>query len=143
MGRGLLMPRLSREEFMIKTTFLMASRSTCNRLQVGCVFARDNRIICTGYNGAPSGMPHCGEECNESTPCLKTAHAEANGIAWAARHGIQLLDTTLYVTHSPCVACAMLIINAGVENVIYYEEYRLTDGIDLLNAALIPTRKYS
>lgn len=80
-------------------------------------------------------MPHCGPECNQSTPCSNTQHAEANGIAFAAGHGVNLAGSTLYVTNSPCKSCSMLLINAGVEAVFYDVAYRITDGLDLLKAA--------
>lgn len=134
--------RISRNEFLIKSAKLMAERSTCNRLQVGCVFSKGGRIIASGYNGAPAGMKHCGPECNESTPCDNTAHAEANGIAWAARCGIALENASLFITHSPCPTCAKLIINAGIINVTYIEEYRLPDGINLLKAGFVGTKKW-
>ena len=134
--------RLDRTELMLKTAFLWAERSTCNRLHVGCVFARDSRIICTGYNGSPAGMPHCGEECNDSTPCLRSGHAESNAISWAARNGIKLEGSTLYSTDSPCYNCAMLLINVGVEGVIFSRAYRITDGVKLLRDAFISVIHY-
>jgi dCMP deaminase len=119
--------------------YTFASRSTCLRLQVGCVFSLDGRILVTGYNGAPAGMDHCHPmTCNKDHPCLNTMHAEANAIAFAARHGVQLQGSTLYVTNSPCRPCAMLLINVGVEKVVYAEKYRDTSGINMLEQAKIP-----
>ena len=129
------MPRPGRNETMMEIAWVMAKRSTCNRLHVGCVFARDGRILVTGYNGAPSGMPHCGPECNESTPCTNTQHAEANAIAFAAGHGVNLSGSSLFVTNSPCKPCSMLLINAGITHLFYDVEYRITDGLDLLRAS--------
>ena len=128
----------------MKMAFAIAERSTCLRLNVGAIFAIDGRPLVGGYNGAPSGMPHCTKyDCNPSTPCTKSHHAEANGIAFAARHGVALNGSSLYVTNSPCKPCAMLLINAGVANVYYAIEYRDPSGVDLLKFAGIPTHHYN
>lgn len=137
------MSRPSRLEVMMEVAYLMAHRSTCYRLHVGCVFALEGRILVTGYNGAPAHMPHCEPEtCNENNPCTNTQHAEANAIAFAAKHGVKLNGSTLYITNSPCKACAMMLINAGVETVFYDIEYRDPAGIDLLKQALINTQRH-
>jgi len=125
--------RPSRNDVLMEIAAVIARRSTCSRLAVGCVFALDGRILVTGYNGAPSSLPHCQHESDE--PCTTAEHAERNAIAFAARHGVQLEGSTLYVTHSPCLPCAMAIVNCGVREVIYGIAYRLTDGIELLSQA--------
>jgi dCMP deaminase len=148
--------RPSRTRALIETAFIWAERSTCARLHVGAVFARDGRILVQGYNGAPAGLPHCNHDCqcgidveNEqgrqsrshqkgcptSTPCTVAVHAEQGAIAWAARSGVSLEGSDLYCTHQPCLPCAQSIINAGIKTVRYVEEYRLKDGIDLLTLA--------
>ncbi len=114
---------------------VIAKRGTCSRLQVGCVFVLNGRILVTGYNGAPAGLPHCVHENGEA--CTQSEHAERNAIAFAARHGVKLEGSTLYVTHMPCLACAMAIINAGVEAVYYRTPYRVLDGVELLKQAFI------
>ena len=130
---------------------LVASRGTCDRAQVGAVIAREGRIISIGYNGAPPGLPHCntnnhgfgegwGREPYE-TGCRNAIHAEANALAFAARYGVSTADATLYVTVSPCLTCAMLLVAAGIERVIYAERYRDTAGLNLLADALVPTIK--
>lgn len=124
--------RPTRTDVLMAVAMVMATRSTCNRLQVGCVIAKDGRIISTGYAGAPSGLPHCGPECNPDNPCNNTVHAEAGAIAYAARHGIAVEGATIYCTHSPCLACAKLIINSGIQEVIYDQEYRDKSGVELL-----------
>ena len=116
---------------------IVAMRSTCGRKQVGAVVSHEGRVISTGYAGAPSGAPHCSPECKsiaQNGGCQRTVHAEANAIAYAARYGISTQGTHLYTTLSPCDTCAKLIINAGVKQVTYLEQYRITSGIDLLNA---------
>ncbi|WP_455363559.1 deoxycytidylate deaminase [[Eubacterium] cellulosolvens] len=123
--------RLSRDEVLVKHAALVAERSTCLRSQVGAVIAREGRIISTGYNGTPSGMPHCTPtDCGPDHPCTKTVHAEANAIAFAARYGIKVEGSTLYTQISPCNDCAKLIINSGIRRVVFQDYYR--DGQPLV-----------
>lgn len=127
------MKRISRDELYIKIALLFAKRSTCKRGQVGAVAVKDNRIIASGYNGSPSGLPHCNNDsCNLEAGCLNTIHAEANLIAFAARAGISLEGSILYCTHAPCKKCAELIVQAGFGQVKYLMPYRDTSGLDLL-----------
>lgn len=114
---------------------IFAQRSTCNRLHVGAVIARDGRILSTGYNGPAAGMPHCEHDMTAEEPCQVAVHAEANAIAWAAREGVATNNAQLYVTHSPCIHCAKLIINAGLTIVYYGELFRDVAGIDYLKEA--------
>lgn len=126
--------RISREELLMKTAFLVAERSTCNRLHVGAVAAIQGRSVVSGYNGAPAGIDHCMHQEDEGE-CIWATHAEANAIAFAARHGVSLLGSTLFTTHSPCIRCAHLIINAGIEEVYYSISYRDDSGLRLLHNA--------
>jgi dCMP deaminase len=103
------------------------------------VLARDGRILVQGYNGAPAGMPHCEHPDGEvsvsgSKGCEIAVHAEANAIAYAARLGIRLEGAEMYTTLSPCVACAMLIINAGITCVYAAQIYRDLAGVELLSS---------
>lgn len=125
--------RPDRDAVLIATAELWATRSTCSRLHVGCVIHRGGRILVQGYNGAPAGMPHCDYE-HEPADCL-AVHAEQNAIAWAARVGVGLEGSSMVCTHQPCLSCARSIINAGIIDVLFVEEYRLKDGLDLLNLA--------
>lgn len=128
----------------MEVAYTFASRSTCLRLQVGCVFSLDGRILVTGYNGAPAHMAHCTPEtCNADNPCLNTQHAEANAIAFAARHGVRLEGSTLHVTNTPCRSCALSIINIGVEKVLYAEFYRDATGLNLIKEAMILTEYFN
>ena len=143
--------RPSRHEVLMETASVQAQRSTCERAQVGVVIARDGRILATGYNGAASGLPHCdhsadgvtvyspGRRSDDGIPkdpgCKIAVHAEANAIAYAARHGVALLGSTLYTTYSPCLACAQIVINAGVIQVIALKKYRVEDGSNLIRDA--------
>ena len=129
------MIRISREEMLMDMALVVRGRSTCLRRQVGAVLALDGRVLSSGYNGVPSGLPHCTPQtCNETTPCLLTIHAEQNAIAFAARHGVRTSDSTLYSTASPCLECAKLIINAGIRAVYYAEEYRDLRPVEILRS---------
>ncbi len=105
----------------------IAAHSTCSRLHVGGVLVRDNRAFAHGYNGAPSGEAHCVHTADE--PCKVSVHAEVNTLVSAARLGVSTMGSMLYLTHSPCYSCAGLIINAGIEDVIYGEKYRDLSGV--------------
>lgn len=127
--------RLTRDAMLMAIAGITALRSTCLRLQVGAIASRDGRLLGSGYNGAPSGLPHCNEHtCNEHNPCVNTVHAEQGLISFAARHGVRLEGSTLYVTHCPCQACAGLILNTGIVRVVYAHPYRITTGLDMLRA---------
>ncbi len=130
------MKRPDRFTWLMSLAFMVSKRSTCSRKQVGALAEKDGRVLVTGYNGSPSGFPHCtdrgGCRLDESGGCLDTVHAEANLIAFAAKHGISLEGATVYTTCAPCLGCAKLLINAGIKKVIYMEEYRDTRGKDLL-----------
>lgn len=133
---GLRVDRPTRNEVLMEIADVIAQRSTCTRKQVGAVVARDGRVLVLGYNGAPSGMPHCLHEPNViDAPCTIAVHAEANAIAFAAKHGIRLEGATLYTTCSPCHTCAQITINSGIVEVYYLEQYRDTEPIQLLEKA--------
>lgn len=126
--------RITRDEMLIEVAHTVAKRSTCCRRNVGAVIARDGRIISIGYNGSPVGMPHCTPAtCGPDNPCTRTIHAEANAIAFAARHGVPIERSFLYVTTSPCLDCAKLILNSGIIGVYYVEAYRDKTPIKLLH----------
>lgn len=116
--------RITREELYIKMASLIALRGTCKRKQVGCIITRDNRIISTGYNGPVKGQQHCNPSfCEILTSCTNAIHAEANAIAFAAREGVKLDGATLYCTLAPCKKCSELIIQTGIKEVIFFEQY--------------------
>ncbi|MFS1773448.1 dCMP deaminase family protein [Prevotella histicola] len=113
---------------------IWAENSYCQRRQVGALVVKNQMIISDGYNGTPSGFENiCEDEAGVTKPYV--LHAEANAITKLARSGNNSEDSTLYVTASPCIECAKLIIQAGIRRVVYGEKYRLTDGIDLLEWA--------
>lgn len=123
--------RISRDRLAIEVANLFSLRATCCRLKVGAVATLDGRIISTGYNG-PVGK-HCNNElCDVNKPCERAIHAEANLIAYAAKNGISLNGSKLYITHSPCEKCCELIIQSGINHVVYKTAFRNTDGLLLL-----------
>lgn len=118
--------RRPRDEVYMDVAKLMSERSTCGRLHVGAVLTKGNRIIATGYNGAPSGLPHCidvGCDLFEGH-CIRAVHAEASVISMCARYGISTENSSIYITHFPCPSCAKLLINAGILKVYYCHSYR-------------------
>lgn len=115
---------------------IWAENSYCKRRRVGALIVKDKMIISDGYNGTPSGFENvCEDENNVTKPYV--LHAEANAITKIARSGNNSDGATLYVTTSPCIECAKLIIQAGIRRVIYGEKYRIEDGINLLKRANI------
>ena len=113
---------------------IWAENSYCERRKVGALVVKDKTIISDGYNGTPSGFENKCEDSNNVTHPY-VLHAEANAITKLARSSNNSDGSTLYVTASPCIECAKLIIQAGIKKVVYAEKYRLTDGIDLLRQA--------
>lgn len=117
--------RPSWDEYFMDIARQVARRSTCPRAAVGAVIVKDKRILTTGYNGAPMGLPHCTEVgcLMVEGHCVRTLHAEQNAIIQAALHGVSVNGGTLYVTHQPCLNCAKMIINAGIKRVVYAGDY--------------------
>ena len=138
-------PRPTADQALMRVAYVFEARSTCDRNHVGAVFARDGRIISTGYNGAPAGMEHCVHPIirlsNEG--CKVSIHAESNAIAYAARHGVSLDGATAFVSLSPCYACAQLLISAGLVRVVFDRRYRDEAGIELLMQAGLVVERIS
>ena len=124
------------DKLMIETAINVSSYSTCGRVKVGAVLALDDRIIASGYNGVASGLVHCttvfpkeirkGEEFSKTHHQFSTnneIHAEQNLISFCAKNGIKTDGATIYITHSPCIHCAKLIIASGIKRVVYNELY--------------------
>ncbi len=140
------MGRPSWDEYFMKITELVATRATCLRRKVGAILVRNKRILTTGYNGPPSGIRHCEERggcirdelkipSGERMELSRAIHAEQNAIIQAAKMGISIQDSTLYVTTHPCFTCAKMLINAGVKKIIYKEGYPDTFAKDILKEA--------
>ena len=125
--------RPSWDKYFIAIASMVRTRSTCLRRQVGAIIVKDKRILTTGYNGAPKGMKHCSEigcirEKTDVPPgerheLCRGIHAEQNAIVQAAAFGVSIRGSTLYCTHFPCVLCAKMLINAGVEKLVVEEAY--------------------
>lgn len=147
------MTRPSWESYFMEITRVVATRSTCLRRQVGALLVRDKRILSSGYNGSPRGLEHClevgclreelGIPSGQRQELCRGLHAEQNAIVHAAYHGINIAGSTLYVTHQPCITCAKMIINAGIEKVIYSGEYPDQRSVELLSQAGISLVPFS
>lgn len=135
--------RLSWDQYFLTITRDVAERSTCTRAKVGATIVRDKSILATGYNGAPSGMPHCSEiGCliyKSETPngdteenCYRTIHAEINAIAQAAKNGTSIRDASVYITHSPCIHCLKTLVNTGIRAIYFEKPYKLTTVEDII-----------
>lgn len=120
----------------LRMACIWSENSYCKRRQVGAIIVKDKMIISDGYNGTPSGFENVCEDENDVT-LPYVLHAEANAITKIARSNNSSDGATLYVTASPCIECAKLIIQAGIKRVVYSEKYRLEDGIELLRRANI------
>jgi dCMP deaminase len=137
--------RPSWDEYFVEITRQVSTRSTCRRRHVGAVIVKDKRILSTGYNGAPSGFPHCDETgclreqwgipSGERQEICRGLHAEQNAIIQAALHGISVAGADFYTTHQPCITCAKMIINAGIRRVVSLEVYPDGLALDFLNQA--------
>lgn len=128
------MNRPSIDEYFMNIAQTVAERSTCLRRKVGAVLVKDKRILSTGYNGAPKGVPNCCDvgECMRTARGIESGtnldidyavHAEQNAIIQCALHGVCTEGSTMYVTHQPCVECTRMIINASIAKVIYLQKY--------------------
>ena len=126
--------QLELDKRYMRMAAIWAENSYCERRKVGALIVKDKMIISDGYNGTPSGFENnCEDENNTSLPYV--LHAEANAITKVARSNNSSAGATLYVTASPCIECAKLIIQSGIVRVVYGEEYRIRDGIELLQRA--------
>ncbi|MDD3519927.1 MAG: cytidine/deoxycytidylate deaminase family protein [Actinomycetota bacterium] len=138
--------RPSWDEYFVSITKTVASRSTCLRRKVGAIIVKDKRILTTGYNGAPRGVKSCLEigRClreelkvpsGQRHEICRALHAEQNAIIQAAYHGVRIAGSSIYSTTQPCVLCAKMIINAGIQKIYYFEEYPDQLSLDLLKEA--------
>lgn len=158
------MTQQEKDKYYMKVAQVTSENSKAQRLKVGAVLVKGDQIISDGFNGMPSGFDNTCEKliCLDETKCLndnkykpcsiclsrglktnpEVLHAESNAITKCAKYGYASLGSTLYVTHSPCIECAKLIIQAGIKRVVYRELYRKPDGLNLLNKANINVIKY-
>ena len=126
MEKGPTRSRVDWHRYFMNIAKQVATRSTCDRKNVGAVIVRDRTILSTGYNGSIRGMPHCDEVGHqmEGDHCIATVHAEANAIIQAAKNGVAVDGAELYTTASPCWPCFKLIANSGIRRIYYGEFYR-------------------
>ena len=130
------------DNYFMEICDTVAKRATCGRGRSGCVIAKDNRILVTGYVGSSAGLPHCDEVGHQlkqmihedgsvTQHCVRTVHAEQNAICQAAKNGISIEGATLYCRMTPCRTCTMLIINCGIKRVVCQRKYH--DSADSLS----------
>lgn len=140
MGSPTAEKQLNLDERYLRMATVWAENSYCIRRQVGALLVRDKMIISDGYNGTPSGFENiCEDENNKTKPYV--LHAEANAISKIAKSNNSSNGATLYVTSSPCLECAKLIIQAGITRVVFSEPYHMNDGVELLERAKIAVVK--
>ncbi|MCM8831651.1 MAG: cytidine/deoxycytidylate deaminase family protein [Candidatus Omnitrophica bacterium] len=143
--------RPSWDEYFMKVAHLVSERSTCLRRKVGAVLVKDKQILATGYNGAPSGIVHC-----DVVGCLRQKlnipsgqrheicrglHAEQNVLLQAARHGVSVKGSTLYITNTPCIICAKMIINAGIKDIVISNYYPDKMALEFLKEAKVKLKR--
>jgi len=118
------------DSYFLKIASAVSERSTCDRAFVGCVLVLEKRILTTGFNGSPAGLPHCDEDGHLMVEghCVRTIHAETNAIIQAALHGVSTRGATCYVTHFPCINCTKVLINAGITRLVYSTAYRIDEN---------------
>ncbi len=128
------------DERYLRMASIWAENSYCTRRKVGAILVKDKMIISDGYNGTPSGFEN---ECEDEDGKTKSyvLHAEANAITKVAKSNNSSQGATLYVTTSPCMECSKLIIQAGIKRVVYIDEYRVKDGLELLKRAGVITKQ--
>ncbi|HHV78813.1 MAG TPA: dCMP deaminase family protein [Firmicutes bacterium] len=145
--------RPSWDEYFMEVASVVARRSTCLRRCVGAVVVKEKRILATGYNGAPTGLPHCSEvgclreqlgvKPGERHEICRGLHAEQNALVQAARYGISVGGSIIYTTTEPCALCAKMLINAGIVKVVYAEPYPDDLARELLSMAGVVTVHFS
>jgi len=151
MKKTKVLARLSWDEYFMQIAQLVAQRATCLRRRVGAVIVKDKRMLATGYNGAPSGLAHCFEigclrdklkiPSGQRHELCRGLHGEQNAIIQASLYGISVKGSTIYITNQPCVICAKMLINAGVEQIVISDGYPDPLALDFLKEAGIKVRK--
>jgi dCMP deaminase len=145
MGKEQKKGRPSWDEYFLSIAKLVATRSTCLRRQVGAVVVKNKQVLATGYNGAPTGILHCdrtgclreklGVPSGERHELCRALHAEQNAFIQAARHGVSLEGSVLYITTQPCSICAKMIINVGIKRIIIEGQYPDDFALEFLKEA--------
>lgn len=143
--------RPSYDDYFMQMAHVVATRSTCLRRKVGAIIVKEKHILSTGYNGAPKGLMHCSEigcmrekmkvKRGEKHELCRGLHAEQNAIIQAAVFGVSIKDGSLYTTHAPCSVCAKMLINAGIKEIIYENDYPDELAMNMLTESNIGIRK--
>ena len=151
--RDSVQKRPSWDEYFMQIADLVSTRSTCLRRQVGALLVKERRIIATGYNGAPRGLPHCAEvgclrqqlgiPSGERHEICRGIHAEQNAVIQAALYGVSTEGAVLYCTTQPCAQCTKMLINAGVKRIVYYGDYPDPLAQELLQQADVVVERWT
>jgi dCMP deaminase len=146
------MDRPDNDTYFMRMAELVAKRSTCLRRKVGAVVVKEKRVLTTGYNGAPRGLRHCEEvgcirltnkvESGTRHELCRGVHAEQNAVIQAAYFGVSIKDASIYTTNFPCVLCAKILLNAGLSEIIYKDEYVDELSENMLAEAKVIIRRY-
>lgn len=147
------MSRPDNDTYFMKMAELVATRSTCLRRNVGAVVVKEKRVLTTGYNGAPKGLRHCAEvgcvrlenkiESGTRHELCRGVHAEQNAVIQAAYFGVSIKDSVIYSTNFPCVMCAKILVNAGIREIIYQDDYVDELSKKVLEETNVLVRRYS
>lgn len=119
------------DDYFMSIALLASTRSPCERLKVGCVIVKDNRILSTGYNGFLPGFKHESIVINNHEQA--TVHSEQNAVCYAAKHGINIRDSCVYISHYPCINCFKVLVSAGIKRIFYYHDYKNDPIISRIN----------
>lgn len=146
-------PRPNIDKYFMKMAHLAAERSTCLRRKVGAVITKEKRVLSTGYNGAPKGLPHCEDvgcvrenldvPTGERHELCRGVHAEQNAIIQAAVFGTSIKDGMIYTTNHPCVVCAKLLINANISEIVYDDDYIDELAKEVLGQSKVKVRRFN
>ncbi|WP_400260234.1 deoxycytidylate deaminase [Candidatus Methanomassiliicoccus intestinalis] len=144
--------RPDNDTYFMRMAQLSATRSTCLRRSVGAVIVKEKRVLTTGYNGAPRGLKHCMEtgcvrlenhiESGTRHELCRGVHAEQNAVIQAAYFGVSVKDASIYITNFPCVLCAKILINAGIREVVYLDDYVDPLSRKILEESNVIVRRY-
>lgn len=147
-----MMDRPDNDTYFMRMADLVATRSTCLRRQVGAVVVKEKRVLTTGYNGAPKGLRHCAEvgcvrqqmnvESGTRHELCRGVHAEQNAVIQAAYFGVSIKDATIYTTNFPCSVCAKILVNAGIAEVVYKDDYVDPLSKEIMSESRVVVRRF-
>jgi len=149
---AIIMERPDNDTYFMHMAELVASRSTCLRRKVGAVVVKEKRVLTTGYNGAPKGLEHCSVagcvrmnnhiESGTRHELCRGVHAEQNAVIQAAYFGVSIKNSTIYTTNFPCVMCAKILVNAGIREIVYKDDYIDELSKELLEESNVMVRQH-